>query len=1050
MGVLRLRTLEAVLDDPSVLFARRAVSTLVGLGLTGVALAGGIAFATWNVSDPSFTHATDAPVHNWMGAAGAAFADPLLQMFGFGALLLLLPLMIWGTRMMRGRPLGLSLAKVLAGLGAITMVPALLDVLPVTDAWPLPSGLGGIVGTTPGAALENWFGVKAATAKTVASALVGLVGVALLVFATRPLRMKPRAVGVGYQVRRAAPLAEEDEYGLNDSDAYEDEPSALAVMCGAIAHRSHMLRRKMMGARLKRPVGRNARTPREPRLPREAVAPTRPLRSALGAAPDHRPGAQASPLAAAAAAPAAAAPQRRVPKAPDHQPHPQNAAAAQAAGRPRRLRQAAQGAPSNAATIASAPLPGTPVEQLQRTERSSVAIKLPLRGPASRIDVAAINTVAEALGQSVETPTADTDRPAQEELLILNEPAAPASAARYAEAVGAPEYDDGEYWDEDDASERGSIHNGFRGDTYGAPYDPEAYAAQHDDFADEDRAPAERDGWDDEDAFAHATSAYTTQAPPPAPRRVTSAVQTVKPGRRVALEAQPSFLTPTEYEFPPLALLAAPPAGPRDTALTEDALEANARVLEGVLDDFGVKGSIIEVRPCPVVTLYELEPAPGIKSSRVIGLADDIARSMSAISARVAVIPGKNAIGIELPNETRITVFLRELLASHDFERTKGKLPMCLGKNIGGEAVIADLARMPHLLVAGTTGSGKSVSINTMILSLLYFHKPENCRIILIDPKMLELSVYDDIPHLLTPVVTDPKKAVSALRWAVREMEDRYRKMAKLGVRNIDGFNARIREAMKTGEPLTRLVQTGFDKATGEAIFEEERFDLSPIPFIVVIVDEMADLMMVAGKDIEGAIQRLAQMARAAGIHLIMATQRPSVDVITGTIKANFPTRISFQVTSKIDSRTILGEMGAEQLLGMGDMLFMAGGGRIQRVHGPFVSDEEVEEIVAHLKRQGVPEYKAEVLEDDEEEGGESGQDGLDALSESDDLYDRAVALVLRDRKASTSYIQRRLSIGYNRAATLIERMENEGVVGAPNHAGKREILVPDREAENA
>jgi S-DNA-T family DNA segregation ATPase FtsK/SpoIIIE len=524
----------------------------------------------------------------------------------------------------------------------------------------------------------------------------------------------------------------------------------------------------------------------------------------------------------------------------------------------------------------------------------------------------------------------------------------------------------------------------------------------------------------------------------------------MRPGRRVAKEAQPSFLEGEDYTFPPLALLAAPPAGRIDDELSEDALEANARVLEGVLEDFGVKGSIVHVRPGPVVTLYELEPAPGIKSSRVIGLADDIARSMSAISARVAVIPGKNAIGIELPNRRRVTVYLRELLASADFERTKQKLPMCLGKTIGGEAVIADLARMPHLLVAGTTGSGKSVSINTMILSLLYHHTPETCRIILIDPKMLELSVYDGIPHLLTPVVTDPKKAVSALRWAVREMEDRYRKMAKLGVRNIDGYNARLKES--GSEPLTRLVQTGFDRRTGEAIFEEEVLALEPIPYIVVIVDEMADLMMVAGKDIEGAIQRLAQMARAAGIHLIMATQRPSVDVITGTIKANFPTRISFQVTSKIDSRTILGEMGAEQLLGMGDMLYMAGGGRIQRVHGPFVADEEVEDIVGHLKAQGVPDYLLSVLEDDDEEmaDADDGPAGLDALAESDDLYDRAVALVLRDRKASTSYVQRRLSIGYNRAATLIERMEREGVVSPANHAGKRDILVPNREDEAA
>jgi len=468
-------------------------------------------------------------------------------------------------------------------------------------------------------------------------------------------------------------------------------------------------------------------------------------------------------------------------------------------------------------------------------------------------------------------------------------------------------------------------------------------------------------------------------------------------------------------------------------------------MLEGVLEDFGVRGEIIQVRPGPVVTLYELEPAPGIKSSRVIGLADDIARSMSAIAARVAVVPGRNAIGIELPNQGRETVYLQELLSSRDFETSKAKLALSLGKTIGGESVIADLAKMPHLLVAGTTGSGKSVAINTMILSIVYRMPPEKCRLIMIDPKMLELSVYDGIPHLLTPVVTDPKKAVVALKWTVREMEDRYKKMSKIGVRNIDGFNSRIEQAQKKGEAITRTVQTGFDRETGEAIYETEEFDLTPMPYIVVIIDEMADLMMVAGKDIEGAVQRLAQMARAAGIHVIMATQRPSVDVITGTIKANFPTRISFQVTSKIDSRTILGEMGAEQLLGMGDMLYMAGGGRIQRVHGPFVSDNEVEEIVGFLKAQGVPEYLDAITEDDGEDDGE-GPAGTGNLGESADPYDQAVAVVLRDGKASTSYIQRRLGIGYNRAASLIERMEEEGVIGPANHAGKREILVPTEE----
>jgi S-DNA-T family DNA segregation ATPase FtsK/SpoIIIE len=525
--------------------------------------------------------------------------------------------------------------------------------------------------------------------------------------------------------------------------------------------------------------------------------------------------------------------------------------------------------------------------------------------------------------------------------------------------------------------------------------------------------------------------------------RVSAPAGRPKPGKRARRESQPSLLETQGYELPPLHLLSEPKARARGSALNPAALEQNARILEGVLEDFGVRGEIINVRPGPVVTLYELEPAPGIKSSRVVGLADDIARSMSAITARVAVIPGRNVIGIELPNAGRETVYLREMLASTDFEKSRAKLAVALGKTIGGEPVVVDLAKMPHLLVAGTTGSGKSVSINTMILSLVYRLTPEQCRLIMIDPKMLELSVYDGIPHLLTPVVTDPKKAVVALKWTVREMEDRYKQMSKLGVRNIDGFNQRVAAAKKKGEVITRTVQTGFDHDTGEAIFETEELDLHPMPFIVVIIDEMADLMMVAGKDIEGTVQRLAQMARAAGIHVVMATQRPSVDVITGTIKANFPTRVSFQVTSKIDSRTILGEQGAEQLLGQGDMLYMAGGGRIQRVHGPFVADAEVEDIVAHLKEQGTPEYLESITDESDEPG--AGFDPLAGGSdESNDLYDRAVAIVLHDRKVSTSYIQRRLSIGYNRAASIIERMEQEGVIGPANHAGKREILVDE------
>lgn len=505
-----------------------------------------------------------------------------------------------------------------------------------------------------------------------------------------------------------------------------------------------------------------------------------------------------------------------------------------------------------------------------------------------------------------------------------------------------------------------------------------------------------------------------------------------------------------KFELPSVSVLAAPKASDRQP-LSKAELEANSRSLEGVLQDFGVRGEIVKANPGPVVTLYELEPAPGIKSSRVIGLSDDIARSMSALSARVAVVAGRNAIGIELPNAHRENVYLRELLVAKESTESVAKLPLCLGKTIGGDPVIIDLARTPHMLIAGTTGSGKSVAINTMILSLVYRLRPDQCRLIMVDPKMLELSVYDGIPHLLTPVVTDPKKAVVALKWAVREMEERYKRMSKLGVRNIDGYNQRLVEAKGKGEELTRTVHTGFDKETGKAIYEEEKLDLEPLPYIVIIVDEMADLMMVAGKDIEGAVQRLAQMARAAGLHVILATQRPSVDVITGTIKANFPTRIAFQVTSKIDSRTILGEMGAEQLLGRGDMLYMAGGGRISRVHGPFASDEEVEKVVRHLKTQGQPEYLEAVTAEEPAEG-EDGGAVFDASGMGGDgggdLFAQAVAIVKRDRKASTSYIQRRLQIGYNRAASLMERMELEGIVGPANHAGKREILVAEEEGQ--
>ena len=570
----------------------------------------------------------------------------------------------------------------------------------------------------------------------------------------------------------------------------------------------------------------------------------------------------------------------------------------------------------------------------------------------------------------------------------------------------------------------------------------EKWYAEDDDAIDDDAPPAFIATDDDDDgipAMSSKPESFTGYEPGTRVRR--SDDKKRKPNLKTRL--QPALnLAEGEYQLPPLSLLREPPAESTGPTFSDDQLEENARLLESVLGDFGVRGRIVAVRPGPVVTLYELEPAAGVKSSRVVSLSDDIARSMSAVAARVAVIPGRNVIGIELPNQKRETVYLRESFSVPEYEKSRAPLTLALGKTIGGEPVMADLAKMPHLLIAGTTGSGKSVALNTMILSLLYRMPPEHCRMIMIDPKMLELSVYDNIPHLLAPVVIDPKKAVVALKWAVREMEQRYSKMAKVGVRGVEAFNERVKAARDKGEVLKRTVQTGFDRETGKPIYEDEVLELEPMPFIVVVVDEMADLMMISGKEIEGAVQRLAQMARAAGIHLIAATQRPSVDVITGTIKANFPTRISFQVTSKIDSRTILGEQGAEQLLGQGDMLYMMAGGRIRRVHGPFVTDSEVEEVVKFLKSQGSPDYLEEVTaEPDEDE-----EDGYDAYgSESgDELFDKAIAIVANERKVSTSYIQRRLMIGYNRAARLIERMEEDGMISKPNHQGKREILLPE------
>ena len=827
---------------------RRLGARLLGLALLVAVTFATAALATWNVADPSFSHATDNPITNAMGYPGAVLADLAMQFLGLASVFALVPAVLWGLLLLSGREIDRRPRRALAWAGAALLAAGMAGCVEAPPTWPLPTGLGGVFGdlvlALPARVMGGYpsglLGFVVAAILLVPTAWLGLFGAGILSRAPSAKAKPGRA--------KRQPVVEEDEDDFLDEDDEEDDRDRGMPLIGAMTHWWLSAR-----AFVRRRIG-------------------------------------------------------------DRQ-------------------------------------------LLSRIKRE--------------------------------------------------------------------EYDDG--LDELDGAEtrRGRVEPGFEG--------PTAHVGRMLDGIEDD----EFDDYSD-----------MTMLEQPASKRVDNPVPAPKPGSRVTREAQGSLIRSDGFEMPSLHFLAEPKNVKRDPSLSKDALEQNARLLEGVLEDFGVKGEIIHVRPGPVVTLYELEPAPGIKSSRVIGLADDIARSMSAIACRVAVVPGRNAIGIELPNSSRETVFLRELLASRDFETTKTKLALALGKSINGEAVIADIAKMPHLLVAGTTGSGKSVAINTMILSILYRMKPEQCRLIMIDPKMLELSVYDGIPHLLTPVVTDPKKAVVALKWTVREMEDRYRKMSKLGVRNIDGYNQRVGQAEKKGEPITRTVQTGFDRETGEAIYETEHLEMEPMPYIVVIIDEMADLMMVAGKDIEGAVQRLAQMARAAGIHVIMATQRPSVDVITGTIKANFPTRISFQVTSKIDSRTILGEQGAEQLLGQGDMLFMLGGGRIQRVHGPFVSDEEVEQVVAHLKSQGVPDYLDAIIEDeDDEDGGSAGGSGGGGnFEDSDDPYDQAVSVVLRDGKASTSYIQRRLGIGYNRAASIIERMEQEGIVGPANHAGKREILVPTEE----
>ncbi|MBL8571255.1 MAG: DNA translocase FtsK [Phreatobacter sp.] len=891
MAVARRQTGPSLVPEGLGGLMRRKLRQLIGLGTLAAVAIAALAMLTWTAGDPSLSHATNAPVKNWVGRPGAILADLLMQLFGLAAIVLLAICATWGWRLLRSRAFDREALRVPLGLAAAMTVAVACSLMPAPRGWPLPTGIGGVIGDGGLAVISAVLGRPDAATRGLVGLIILAVGGVLAAIAIC-LLMRPEPVTLEEEIDRVAPKARKPA----DDDR---EPGLIGRTVssgvGALAH-------GVLSAKA--------------RLARMAAEAPETARQAAGAEPG--------------------------------------------TGGPR-----GPGMVARAKTFFTEP----DDDGLPSQRRGSGVRREPvMEAPAERQP----RTYHAPVGRS---------RPAEEHL-----DDAPSVSPAHAPEPDEPPFD----------------------------IDPPKPAA----------APA---------------AGPRIHAPAPAPR---------------AAQVQQKLPLPSpdgagdNYELPPLDLLAEPKPSERHASMSMETLQDNATTLASTLDDFGVRGEIINVRPGPVVTLYELEPAPGTRSNRVIGLADDIARSMSAISARVALVAGRNAIGIELPNAQRENVLLREMLASQDFITAKEKLPIALGKTIGGDPVITDLAKMPHLLVAGTTGSGKSVAINTMILSLLYRLTPDQCRLIMVDPKMLELSIYDGIPHLLTPVVTDPKKAVVALKWAVREMEERYRKMSKVGVRNIDGFNARIAEAKEKGENIQRLIQTGFDRETGEPIFENDELPLEPLPYIVVIVDEMADLMMVAGKEIEACIQRLAQMARASGIHLIMATQRPSVDVITGTIKANFPTRISFQVTSKIDSRTILGEMGAEQLLGQGDMLYMAGGGRITRVHGPFVSDEEVEEIVRHLKSLGTPDYHDGIIDgpDPDEDAELDLVLGLGGNTQSDDaLYDQAVAIVAKDRKCSTSYIQRKLSVGYNKAAKLVEMMEDQGVVSQANHVGKREVLVPER-----
>ncbi len=1032
MASYQARQRDPLLDQNTQAVLERRGKELLGGILVVLGVLALMMLGSYSPEDPSWMAASDAPVQNLLGRIGAGIASPLYIIIGRGAWLLPIALVIWGLRFVLHRGEERALSRVIFLPIGVALVAVYAALLVPGDEWGQAFGLGGhfgdmiagsLLGMSP---VTGSFGLKLMTLLFAVAMLA--MGAFVLGFDRPELRailrflilgsvtgyaalMQLLGQGAAASVRTAQGLQErarqrraEATERAADLSAWEAQQAAWNAG-PAQAHPVQAERAGLM-SRIRRPAEPEPMMAPEYLEP-ELVEATHHWHAPLNEAPSE----DRIRARIAQAVQARNAPQLRPepPLAADGMPHPA---------------PAAEPAPP-------APGPSAPASVL-----AAVAARL-ARGPKPLL---AAPRAAGPAALRAEPPLKAAPRYMPGAVTVPQ----PAIAAPQMEAPHAAPLAEEQF-----APELPAPAEAWAGD------DHEIEAGWHEDDLPGHNAFADMEDEDDEDDYipeALPREALNRQVIPTAPevRRVVMPVKKAPaPSRQAMAEAQPKLKfepEPIAYEMPPLSLLTNPVTIQRHS-LSDEALEENARMLESVLDDYGVKGEIVSVRPGPVVTMYELEPAPGLKASRVIGLADDIARSMSALSARVSTVPGRSVIGIELPNAHREKVVLREILAARDFGDSNMRLPLALGKDIGGEPVIANLAKMPHLLIAGTTGSGKSVAINTMILSLLYKLSPEECRLIMIDPKMLELSVYDGIPHLLSPVVTDPKKAVVALKWVVGEMEERYRKMSKMGVRNIEGYNGRVREAMSRGEMFKRTVQTGFDEETGEPVFETDEFQPSPIPYIVVIVDEMADLMMVAGKEIEACIQRLAQMARASGIHLIMATQRPSVDVITGTIKANFPTRISFQVTSKIDSRTILGEQGAEQLLGMGDMLYMAGGSRITRIHGPFVSDEEVEEIVNHLKSFGPPEYMSGVVEGPDEEAA-SDIDlvlGLGGNTDGEDaLYDQAVAIVARDRKCSTSYIQRKLGIGYNKAARLVEQMEDNGVVTAANHVGKREILIPE------